>query len=203
MAAEGQRTTHRLSRDERREQLLDTAGAMVVDEGVESLTMEGIAAKAGVSKALPYKFFANREDLLLTLYDREVHEVGDRLEVVAGNVEPFEERLRVTIRAWLEHMQERGLLLGILMTTPLLTGPIQKRQFVVGEELAVEWGELAAEEFHIPPDRAVDAAAVLLAGTQGLLQRWIGHHDRQDELVDSFVTMTVAAFAALGEKPTA
>lgn len=190
--------THRLSRDERREQLLDTAGTMVVQDGVESLTMEGVAAKAGVSKALPYKFFANREDLLLSLYDREVDEVGERLDVATVGVEPFEERLRATITAWLEHLNDRGLLLGILMTTPLLTGPIQKRQFEVGADLSLEWGELAAKEFDIPLERAIDAAAMLLASTQGLLQRWIREQHRQDELVECFVTMGCAAFASLG-----
>jgi AcrR family transcriptional regulator len=189
--------THRLSHEERRSQLLDTAGIMVVQDGVESLTMEGVAARAGVSKALPYKFFANREDLLLSLYDREVDEVGERLDVATVGVEPFEDRLRATITAWLEHMRERGLLLGILMTTPLLTGPIQKRQIEVGADLSLEWGELAAREFGIPLERAVDGAAVLLAGTQGLLQRWINGKDRQSELVEEFVRMSVGAFASL------
>jgi AcrR family transcriptional regulator len=189
---------HRLTRDERRHQLLDTAGAMAVEEGVESLTMEGVAARAGVSKALPYKFFGNREDLLLALYDREIDQMGERLDATTEGIEDFEERLRVTVTVWLEHMAERGMLLGILMTVPLLSGPIQQRQARTGRNLAVEWGERATVAFGIEPTAAVDAAAMILAGSQGMLQRWIQAPQRRQELADTFVHLALAAFRSLG-----
>ena len=53
----------RLTRAARREQLLDAA-AQLGAASLDSVTMEGLAAQAGVSKALPYKFFANRDEVL-------------------------------------------------------------------------------------------------------------------------------------------
>ena len=60
----------RLSPEVRRDQLLDAAAAVIAGEGTQAMTMERIAEGAGVSKALVYRYFANRSALLLELYER-------------------------------------------------------------------------------------------------------------------------------------
>ena len=54
-------TRRRLQPEERRQELLDSAFTIVLSRGLESLTMEGLAAQAGVNKALPYHYFETRE----------------------------------------------------------------------------------------------------------------------------------------------
>jgi AcrR family transcriptional regulator len=63
-------TSKRLSRDDRREQLLDTALAMVRAEGTDLLTLGRLAERAGVSKPITYAHFATRSGLLVALYER-------------------------------------------------------------------------------------------------------------------------------------
>ena len=49
----------RLSKEARRSQLLDTAGELLLRDGVDALTMEGIGQGAGASKTLGYAYFDN------------------------------------------------------------------------------------------------------------------------------------------------
>ncbi|MEV0222576.1 TetR/AcrR family transcriptional regulator [Streptomyces sp. NPDC050704] len=63
-------TTTRLSRQARREQLLDTAVAIVRTQGADGLTLVTLAEAAGVSRPIVYDHFGTRPGLLLALYRR-------------------------------------------------------------------------------------------------------------------------------------
>lgn len=58
----------RLSKAERRQQLLDTALAIVREEGADRLTLGRLAERAGVSKPIAYEHFGTRSGLLIALY---------------------------------------------------------------------------------------------------------------------------------------
>ncbi|MFG2276891.1 TetR/AcrR family transcriptional regulator [Streptomyces chartreusis] len=60
----------RLTREQRRAQLLDTALAIVREEGADVLTLARVAEEAGVSKPIAYEHFATRTGLLTALYRR-------------------------------------------------------------------------------------------------------------------------------------
>lgn len=58
----------RLSKAERRRQLLHTALLIVREEGADRLTLGHLAVRAGVSKPVAYDHFATRSALLIALY---------------------------------------------------------------------------------------------------------------------------------------
>ncbi len=58
----------RLSRADRRQQLLETALLIVREEGADRLTLGHLAARAGVSKPIAYEHFGSRSGLLIELY---------------------------------------------------------------------------------------------------------------------------------------
>lgn len=60
----------RLSKPARREQLLDTALAVMRDQGADGLTLLTLAEAAGVSRPIVYDHFGTRPGLLLALYRR-------------------------------------------------------------------------------------------------------------------------------------
>ncbi|WP_409062359.1 TetR/AcrR family transcriptional regulator [Streptomyces sp. SYP-A7185] len=60
----------RLSKPARREQLLDTAVAIVRTQGADGLTLVTLAEAAGVSRPIAYDHFATRPGLLLALFRR-------------------------------------------------------------------------------------------------------------------------------------
>ncbi|MFI8351827.1 TetR/AcrR family transcriptional regulator [Streptomyces cyaneofuscatus] len=63
-------TPTRLSKQARREQLLDTAVAIVRTRGADALTLVTLAEEAGVSRPIAYDHFATRPGLLLALHRR-------------------------------------------------------------------------------------------------------------------------------------
>ncbi|RCV90175.1 TetR/AcrR family transcriptional regulator [Billgrantia montanilacus] len=62
------RQKRRLTKAERREQLLETALNIVQREGTDALTLGYLAERAGVSKPIAYEHFGSRAGLLIVLY---------------------------------------------------------------------------------------------------------------------------------------
>ncbi|MEV7163019.1 TetR/AcrR family transcriptional regulator [Streptomyces microflavus] len=63
-------TSTRLSKQARREQLLNTAVTIVRTQGADGLTLVTLAEAAGVSRPIVYDHFGTRPGLLLALYRR-------------------------------------------------------------------------------------------------------------------------------------
>jgi AcrR family transcriptional regulator len=102
-----------------RDALVDSALALFFREGFSGLTMEGVAARLGVSKATLYKYFANKEALLeagLELHLERVTAAAARLDPGA----PYPERLAAYLRHIEGSMRPAApVLMGdILTTTP-------------------------------------------------------------------------------------
>ena len=77
------RSKVRMTGQERREQLLDVGRSLFADKGFEAVSVEEIAAKAGVSKPVVYEHFGGKEGLYAVLVDREMndllHSISDAL----------------------------------------------------------------------------------------------------------------------------
>ena len=69
LESQAQKTaSSRLTKAERRRQLLDMALVIVREEGADRLTLGHLAARAGVSKPITYEHFGTRAGLLAELY---------------------------------------------------------------------------------------------------------------------------------------
>ena len=191
----------RLTREARREQLLDAA-AQLGAASLDSVTMEGLAARAGVSKALPYKFFANRDEVLVALYDRELAVLEARIKAAVAGVEGFVPRLTATVESWLDGVASAGVLLGVLYTHPGLAGPVEERREESSRYLAESWGGAAAEEFGIDRRRAERLIEVAIAGSLALVGPWLrADPERRRELVDDFVGFVAGGILAVAMSP--
>ena len=98
----------------RREQLLDAAARLVGERGLLAFTMEGVAAEAGVSKALPYRHFSNAEDALVALYRRELARLAEAILRAVAGIEGGDEILTAAVRAYFDEVADRGDLLNAL-----------------------------------------------------------------------------------------
>ncbi|MBW8727046.1 MAG: TetR/AcrR family transcriptional regulator [Inquilinus limosus] len=92
----------KLPRAERRDQLLDTALAIVRDEGTDSLTLGHVAERAGVSKPIAYEHFGTRSGLLIALYERiDDRQVTALLEALERTPRRLEDVARVMSDAYM------------------------------------------------------------------------------------------------------
>ncbi|HVM08529.1 MAG TPA: TetR/AcrR family transcriptional regulator [Acidimicrobiales bacterium] len=198
----GDQPTHtRLPREKRREQFLDVAAKLILEGGVDSVTMEGVAAAAGVSKGLGYAYFANRGELLLALLNRESRSLERRAAQGIAEASDYEGKVRASVRAWMDAIAERGVLLAALLRETQDHQPYNERRNNYYRTLEEFWGDMAAREFDIPKKKAVAAAAIMIAGLSGLLERWIQARDSRKMLEDVYVKMSIGALNALRDAP--
>lgn len=72
-------------RERRRVEILDAAEAVAAEIGVETMTMDQVAKKARLSRALLYVYFQDKAALTLGICERALQQLGDRFEsAVAG-----------------------------------------------------------------------------------------------------------------------
>lgn len=110
----------RLSREERREMILDYAAELVAKEGVGGIKMESLGRSIKVSKSLIYAYFPSLKDVLQALLEREYKRLRKRqLEALRG-AETVEQLVRGITHAYLSYIEERGLILDRLATEPFI-----------------------------------------------------------------------------------
>ncbi len=88
----------RLTRADRRDALLDAAVELVVTGDADAVSMEAVAERAGVSRPLVYKHFANRGELLAAVYRREATLLHRELAAEVGAATTVEGMFRTLIR---------------------------------------------------------------------------------------------------------
>jgi AcrR family transcriptional regulator len=177
----------RLSKEDRREQLLDAAADLVVERGVGALTMEGLAERAGVSKALPYQHFDNSSAVLIALYEREIGLLGRRVyDAVDGMADP-EARVAAAIHAYFDVVAERGRVLGAF-TGPGSSVAAEADQ---GARTGVEFvTALLVKPFGFSGRRARMLAAMFLGTLAGATDSW-AHSDGGRERIEQTVTAVI------------
>lgn len=106
--------TPRLAPEVRQQQLLDAALAILVDDGLDAVTVESVAARAGVTRPVVYDQFGDLDGLLVALVDREEQAALSPLVSIVGpdpgDVEPerflvdalarFLDAVRASPRTW-------------------------------------------------------------------------------------------------------
>lgn len=100
-----------------RQCLLQSALRLFVSKGYEETTMREIAAEAGYSPGLTYRYFASKEELVLVLYQNLAEELDEYID----NLPPASllERFHMAIAKQLELMVPHREALGTLFGTAL------------------------------------------------------------------------------------
>lgn len=103
------RSAQRLPKAERRAQLLDAAAAIVADEGTDALTLQAVAARAGVTKPIAYEHFGSREGALIALYRRlDDDQMAAARNVLANGPDTLEAVCQVVAASYIKCCVQMG-----------------------------------------------------------------------------------------------
>tara|TARA_B100000809_G_scaffold104066_1_gene102636 strand:+ start:4279 stop:4932 length:654 start_codon:yes stop_codon:yes gene_type:complete len=111
-------TRTRLEPEVRKELILDAAADLVAEEGVSAVSMERLGREAGVSKSLIYAYYPNLQDVLSTLLKREYRRLRNQQIEAAEQAGTFAEMIRLITGAYMNYMDQRGLILERLSAEP-------------------------------------------------------------------------------------
>src|SRR5579864_3587046 len=162
----------RLARARRREALLDAAAALIVADGVEVVSMESVADRAGVSRPLVYKHFANRGEMLTAVYRREATILHNELATKVRSAASLEEMYRNLVRAAFRASSERGRLFRALRSAGAWNPDLRQEQEDRDRQTVRFFAEHAVAEFGVPAADAEAATAMLLTALESVLSQY-------------------------------
>lgn len=201
----GADTAERLPADERRAVLLDVTRVLVRDAGPGPVTMGLVAERAGVTRALVYKHFANKDDLLRTLYRREAQRLDRHIRArVEAAPEGFEAKLRAFVGATLDAVEEHAPFF-----TPLRAagaeGDARRDQRSRDRRTVDYFARQAARDFGIDLRTARSVIAVLFSGIRSLLSQMRSRPGPAQRafLLDTYVETALGALDRLAHRPRA
>ncbi|NNP67430.1 TetR/AcrR family transcriptional regulator [Acinetobacter sp. Ac_5812] len=126
-------TGKRLSKEERRQQLLQVARLIIRTQGVEALTLGYLAEQAGITKPITYRHFIDREGLLISIYqefdDKQTAELNRSL---AAEAKTLQQTIHIFCKAYLSCFismgPEVGLVIAALSGSDILQNYFQQCQ---------------------------------------------------------------------------
>jgi AcrR family transcriptional regulator len=191
--------TARLTRAERRDALLDAAVDLFTSEELAVVSMEAVAERAGVSRPLVYKHFANRHELLAAVYRREAVDLHRRLAAEVVTAISLEDMFRQLIRGALRAAGERGHVFAALRAAGVWNRELRHEQRARDADTLRAFSRRAARELGVNRREATTATASLLAAIDPVLAQWRVRptEDHAVLLEDIYMGMVRGVFDAL------
>jgi AcrR family transcriptional regulator len=124
--------------DLQRATILDTAARLFATKGFRGASMSDLAQACGVSKALLYHYYRDKEQLLFGMADSYMDRLLQLVAEVKGLQLPPEQQLRTLIARFMQeyrHSQARHM---VLVQDVKFLSPTQRAQVVAKERQVVE-----------------------------------------------------------------
>ncbi|WP_165872928.1 TetR/AcrR family transcriptional regulator [Nocardioides jejuensis] len=167
----------RLSAEDRRSQIVETAAEVFIENGYQGTSLEDIAAHAGITRPLIYHYFRDKDALYLEVLTRARAALDAAIiDRVPADASP-EEQLRGGIEGYFhfvrDHMHLWELLFGGgTAVAGAVAEEATRQRFETSEKIALLVSAAAPEE----PALRANAYAHAISGAGEALTRWWQHH---------------------------
>ncbi|MEO8107523.1 MAG: TetR/AcrR family transcriptional regulator [Actinomycetes bacterium] len=164
----------RLSRDQRRGQLLDAAREVFVVSGYHSAAMDEIALRAGISKPILYQHFPGKLELYLALLDAGTESLEAAVRAALASTDDNHERVNATIRAYFAFMSDPDSTFRLVFESDLTGEPaVRDRVDSMMQTCTLAVSELIAEDTLLEHEAALLLAAGLTGAAQVAARWWL------------------------------
>ena len=186
-----------MRREDRRAAFLGAAAAIVEEGGAGALTLDALAARAGVAASLPYAYFDSKEELLLLLFDQVIGGLDEQVDgVLADEAAGLDELVRRSLDVWFVAAHDHGRLVGALLdgaSIPGLRAAVARRDEASHER----WHRVVAERLDLPDPEAHLFAAMLNRSATATIELCLSRRGSREALTAAFVAMAQGAAAGL------
>lgn len=153
------KTRVRLSPEAREQEILEYAAKIVSQEGVFAVSIERIGNALDISKSTVYSYFPSITELLQELFRREMKSLRAAQNQAIIEAKTIEQLVRGVTHAYLNYIDEKGLLISRLQADPSLSSVGGPTEF--GRETAVKHlAETIGKVFDIPMSIAIPATDI-------------------------------------------
>ncbi len=193
-----------MSSEERRNQVVDTALALLADTPLDQLTTRQIARAVGVSQPALFRHFRSRDDIVLAVVERVRQDLGALAATLLDSGRPPLDLIDGLVRGVLSYATEHPGMPRLLFRDMAGRGDARIRaplsQIVsLQRNLLAELIRQARRAGNVPAEVDVgQAARLILAMVQGIVLQWQleGRPDRLLQDADSIITSWRAAVQA-------
>lgn len=141
----------RLSPQDRRNQLLDVARAIVEADGVSACSVDAVSQRAGVTSQLVHKYFGTRSSLLHDLFRREDERYAADVRAKIATARNFEEVVRVFVTANFDQLSS-ATAIGQLRVVPEIAAIRDERRRAGGRSAERVLVKAMAAEYPASPE---------------------------------------------------
>ena len=152
----------RMSPEQRRNQILDTATKVMLACGHSNCSLEEIAAEAGVSTPLIYKYFSRREELVSALLSRELGALKDHALTSRQHEKSVGSVARQTIDRALRYYDRRGPILAILARDSAVLDDARTSNNNTRSNTTEYFIERCVKDYELPLDIAMIAVSMVV-----------------------------------------
>jgi AcrR family transcriptional regulator len=173
-----------------RQRILDAALSLFASNGYEATTMRDIAAAAGCSLGLTYRYFASKEDLVLELYGWLAAQLEEQVRLLpaASIADRFHHLMRALLALMAPHRLTLGALFGAALNPLARAGVFGAEGADIRRRARAAYITLVVEATDAPRAGQVDDLATLLYGVQlALVLFWLQDLSSQTRKTDELL----------------
>ena len=168
------RARARLSADERRRRLLGVAAELMSRQGVDALQFAEVAAAAGVTRQLVYRFFPSRQALIMAVLEDFAADLTQRFGEGAARSIPGNpgEVTRVFVEAVCDSIEAKGPGPWHLLDSNGPDPQVAQLGRAIQDRLIAPWRMRIAETIGITSREARILAQMIIATGRAVLELW-------------------------------
>lgn len=182
------RPRRRLAPDQRRRELLRAAEELLTAEGVDGVQLAEVAARAGVTRPLVYRFFASRQALILAVLEDYTEDLTARFGRGAMRSIPGsnEEVTRVFVETVCDTIAARGSGPWHLLDSKGPDPEIARRGQALMDRLLDPWRARLREVTGATERESITLARMIVAAGRAVLDLWCaGRLSRAEAIRDT------------------
>ena len=172
---QGKAERRRLAPADRRRELLRAAARLMTSHGVDAVQFAEVAAAAGVTRQLVYRFFPSRRALIMAVLEDYAEDLTARFARGAlRSAGTLDEVARVFVEAVCDTIEDKGAGPWHLLDSKGPDPEVARLGEEILDRLMVPWRSRIASRMGMSEREAATVARMVVAAGRAVLQLWYG-----------------------------